>query len=138
MSGPLGVATRSRLLQQRKAMRMPAEIDTPPQHVWRDSEAEDEGDPLVAFGHFVKGASKGLWKRVSLKDIRALKDKTASNKLTEAPHAEEQDKEQRLAVDLDKGMKSTEINRVEVSEKNDDTDRTIPQDSATPPVQQQI
>jgi len=49
-------------------MRDNDDPDRPPNHLWR-SDDEDEGeDPLIAFGHMVKLASIGIWRKVSLKD----------------------------------------------------------------------
>jgi len=45
-----------------------ADTDAPPRSIWRDADEEDDLDPFIAFGQLVKGASKGLWRRVSLKD----------------------------------------------------------------------
>jgi hypothetical protein len=65
------------MLQERKTRRREVQLhddDPPPRHIWRDIDPEDdEPDPFVALGHLVKGASKGLWRMVSRKDLKASK-----------------------------------------------------------------
>jgi len=72
----LGVGARSRMLQERKARSRQVQLHDdsgPPKHPWREPEPDDDTDPFVALGQFVKGASKTLWRKVSRKDLRASK-----------------------------------------------------------------
>jgi len=130
---PLGVAARSRLLQQRRAKI--EDGDLPPRHLWRDSDADDEVDPVAAFGHFVKGASKGLWRRVSLKEPKALKDNTASAMPT---GIQEQSKERRCVVDVDRVVEGSKgDDEAGALEEDADVHQTTPHDSAQPSAQPQ-
>lgn len=54
------------------------DIDMPPRSIWSDpDDEEDDEDPLVIFGQFAKRATKSLWRKISLKDLKGIKDKDA-------------------------------------------------------------
>ncbi|KAA1469233.1 hypothetical protein DENSPDRAFT_834807 [Dentipellis sp. KUC8613] len=73
----LGVAARSRMLAQRRAMREEALRQQQPMWTELDEKAvngqdreEDMEDPLALFGRYLAGKSKGLWRKVSQKGGR--------------------------------------------------------------------
>jgi hypothetical protein len=80
---PLGVAARSRMLQQKRGPRMQGVQRQP--RTWSDcddghddlipDEAREE-DPLEVFGRFIASKSKSLWRRVSSKGKQSRKDET--------------------------------------------------------------
>jgi len=111
--------------------------DAPPRNIWRDPEADDEGDPLLAFGQFVKDASKGLWKKVSLKDAKTLKVKTASDTPTGVQNIGEHSGDQLLVVDVGRGMGRAKDNEVGAWKENVDAISSTQQDSGTAPGAQQ-
>ena len=80
---PLGVAARSRMLQQKRDPRMQgaqrqsrtwSDCDDGHDHLIPD-EAREE-DPLEVFGRFIGAKSKSLWRRVSSKGKQSRKDET--------------------------------------------------------------
>jgi len=111
--------------------------DAPPRNIWRDPEADDDGDPLLAFGQFVKEASKGLWKKVSLKDAKTLKIKTASDTPTGVQDIEEHSGDRLLVADVGRGIGRAKDNEVGGWKENDDAISSTQQDSAAPGAQQQ-
>jgi hypothetical protein len=78
---PLGVAARSRMLQQKREIRMQG-IQRHPR-AWSDDDRPiyipdevEEDDPLEALVRFIADKSKSLWKRVASKAKQSDKDET--------------------------------------------------------------
>ncbi|KAI0071855.1 hypothetical protein K474DRAFT_489665 [Panus rudis PR-1116 ss-1] len=110
----LGVAARSRMIQQRRMMMQPQAPMTaeefedeygysPPlgydPQIWNDERLRDPGlaeeavdDAIAAFGRMMKDAGKTLWRKVSMKK---LKEKDEADE--EDPDAAEEDRRTELA-----------------------------------------
>ncbi|KAI0053950.1 hypothetical protein FA95DRAFT_18288 [Auriscalpium vulgare] len=73
----LGIAARSRMIQQRRATAGPYTHDPPPP-LWNEpphrQEMDEEDDPFEVLGKFVVGKGKSLWRRVSQKGAAADED----------------------------------------------------------------
>lgn len=77
---PLGVAARSRMLQQKRENRMqgvqrhPRDLDDRQMDFIPDEVQEE--DPLEVLGRFIAAKSKSLWRRVSSKEKQSGKEET--------------------------------------------------------------
>lgn len=75
---PLGVAARSRMLQQKRDIRMqrhPRAWSDDDRPIYIPDEVEED-DPLEALVRFIAEKSKSLWKRVASKAKQSDKDET--------------------------------------------------------------
>lgn len=116
-------------------MEAMAQDDAPPKNIWKEDtgrpEEEDDGDPFVAFGQFVKVAGKGLWRKVLVKDVNKLKEKkkdkvqesVASEKSPPAPV--------NGVIELSRDMVDAEDHEGRVWDEEVDTTRTIRPDPET-------
>jgi len=132
-SAQMGVAARSRMLQQRRAARMQAldavDDDAPPANIWKDTsggaEEDEDGDPFLAFGQFMKGAGKGLWRKVLVKDVNKLKEKKKDKRQGNVQGETVPPMPVNYIVELSRDMVDAEDNEGHVWEEEIDTIRTI-------------